>query len=158
MKASSSFASRRGDTYHYRTTALAPTPALLWRLGFRLRAGRFEESASQAGHLLDDLAEPVGIPRMRETLDVVGQSPNDGYLGSKTGESKLYFEPAVVVRFEGRERGNEREHRLRPSNGEAKGPWAECEGLRPALSSSDDAFSRRVSCRLPRQRTEGWTT
>jgi len=63
-----------------------------------------------------------------EALDVVGQSANDGHLGSKTGESQLRDKPAVVVRFEDLERGNVREHRLMRSNGEANGDAADSGG------------------------------
>jgi hypothetical protein len=80
------------------------------RLCYRRR--RFEESASEARHLFDDLlAESVRILRSCEVLDVIGESPNDSQLRSKTGESNLGGESVFVVRFESAQRGHGCKHR-----------------------------------------------
>jgi hypothetical protein len=68
-------------------------------VGTRLSEGRcgFEESASQARHLFDELrAEPIAILSPGEMLDLIGDSPDDRHLRSNVGEARICGEPAVV--------------------------------------------------------------
>ena len=71
----------------------------------------FEKARAQARHLLDELAGwLLGFRLARQALDVIGERPDDGCLGSKTDEPELRDEPAIGVRLESCERGDVREH------------------------------------------------
>ena len=105
-----------------RMNALAPRPdrwasrkdSAVPRTGWlRQRRRRFEEAASQAGHLFDELCpNAIGIARSHQMLDFVGDGSDDGDLRPKTGELKLHAEAIVVGRLQGGERGHVGEHRL----------------------------------------------
>lgn len=86
-------------------------PAVLRILRSGQRSRRFEESARQLRQLFDELvADPVSVTGVRQVLDMVGESADDGRLRSKACEPKLHHEPAVVVGFESAEEGYVSEH------------------------------------------------
>lgn len=112
-------------------------PAVFGARGLWHRRRRNQESVRQPRHFFDELvAQPLGISRSREMLDVIGESSDDGDLCSKTGKLELRSELAVVVRFQCGERGHVGEHRLGfkanagPARfvGECRGPSARPRG------------------------------
>ena len=98
-------------------------PAVLDARGPCQRARRFEEPTSQARHLFDELvADPVGLSRAREVLDMIGKRADHRRLQSKAGQPKLCDERTVVVGFQSGERGDVGRHR--PDHQAMLGPRA----------------------------------
>jgi hypothetical protein len=72
-------------------------PTAFIRRGPRQRCGRFEDSASESRHLLDDLIFAAAeILRICDVVDAIEESADDRQLRSKAVKSKLRLEPSVV--------------------------------------------------------------
>ncbi len=78
-----------------------------WRRGEGRRG--LQDSASQASHLLHELVRHrVGVDGARQGLGVVGECPDDGYLGPNALAPTLEGQVSAILRA--REKGNGRQH------------------------------------------------